>query len=248
MRNKILFLGLVGLIGCMSEIKTVETMDNDGLIVKNHSWGNYHWSDSDLNPTVGDNTKSAMWTGETAFYTDHWTSIGTPIQPVFSNKRRVKVSVVEGYSDQWLGLAQIWIKNGHISEGKVSLNTTLLSESRFTRSAALHVLCQELGHVWGLDHNRVDLNTCMNDCLTAATYDEWLTCLNNPSAELTNQHDAEQLNLIYSHADEESSSSGPNCDMFNNHPKCPSGTPGNMGTWIDVHSTPVWGIKGDHHE
>ena len=51
------------------------------------------------------------------------------------------------------------------------------------------MLCQELGHILALDHNRAAPDTCMNDTATLG------------SATAPNVHDAEQLSAIYNHTD-----------------------------------------------
>lgn len=208
-----------------------------------HAWGTYHWASDDLTPTVSDRTRNAALTGATALDVAHWASLGTPIQPSMSARRQAPVTVVEGFSNDWLGLAQIWIEDGHIVKGKVSLNTTfLLGDPRFMPEATAHVLCQEMGHIWGLGHNRNDLDTCMNDCATAVTEADWLACLNHPDGVNTNAHDVEQLLLAYDGHDDGSTGGtdprtgggGPDCDERPTHPRCRS------GMWVTVHSTPIW--------
>jgi hypothetical protein len=54
-----------------------------------------------------------------------------------------------------------------------------------------HVMCQEIGHDFGLAHqdeSGADLNTCM----------DYANALDNPSP---NQHDYDQLQTIYAHLD-----------------------------------------------
>lgn len=233
---------VVGLIGCGENTDTTGFYTGQGVL-KNHSWNDYHWGD--LTPTVTDNTRAAMWSGQTELYVNHWAGLGTPIQPQMTTSKKAEVAVVEGFSNDWLGLAQIYLQNGHIVKGKVSLNTTLLSDSAYAPEAAAHVLCQELGHIWGLDHNRDALDTCMNDCVTQPTYVEWMACLNTPAGEFTNDHDTEELLSIYGHTDTvedagTSSPGGPDCNAKPNHPRC-----GASG-WVVVHETPVYGHDENH--
>jgi hypothetical protein len=255
MKKLYLILVLVlTIIGCAQNSSNDEC--SDLLVQKSHAWNTYHWKD--LNPAVADNTRNFMWTGEVPFYVEHWASLETPIQPIMSSKRRADVSVVEANSNDWLGLAQIWISSGHIVEGKVLLNTNVLTQSRFSQAAAQHVLCQEIGHIWGLGHNRNDLDTCMNDCLDAPTYDDWLYCLNHPEGVDTNAHDIEQLLLQYDHVHENPDDggnsmpeNGPDCNANPNHPSCKNKNDllqcDMEDRWITIHATPIWTENDGHN-
>jgi hypothetical protein len=248
---KIWIYGLlaVAMVGCVAETESVAFSQN-----ALHAWSTYHWASDNLTPSVFDKTRSSELTGETALSVAHWASLATPIQPQMSSRRQAPVTVVEGFSNDWLGLAQIWIEDGHIVKGKVSMNTTfLLGDPRFTFEATVHVLCQELGHIWGLGHNRDELDTCMNDCLTATTEAEWLACLNHPDGVDTNAHDVEQLLLAYDGHDDGTTGGsdpgpggGPDCDERPTHPRCRN------GTWVTVHTTPLWSpdlvVHEDDHE
>ncbi len=185
-----------------------------------HTWSVYHWPTEKLSPTVVDLTRSGLY--DVSAGVVEWSDLGTPIQPVVSTKRKSDVTVKKGFSPQWLGLARIYIDaEGHITKGEVQLNTTLLEP--YGPEVADHVLCQELGHIWGLDHNRVELDTCMNDT----------SALSN-TAPYPNLHDAEQLNLMYGHTDAvppptDDGGGGPPCSKKPDHPNCRA-----VG-WITVH-------------
>jgi len=152
-----------------------------------HSWGGYHWRSDHLSPTVYNKTPSTLY--DVSGTVLKWSSLNTPIQPAMSLDRKADISVSESSSIFWLGIATIYLdSSGHIVKGDVKLNTRLLK--KYSPAVAAHVLCQELGHIWGLDHNEVDTDTCMND-LTAVS-SPWL---------YPNAHDTEELNLIYNHTD-----------------------------------------------
>ena len=94
-----------------------------------------------------------------------------------------------GYNG-WLGVAQIWVSDGHITQGTAKVNDSYLDSSRYTTVAKQHVLCQEVGHTFGLDHTSEDGSddqTCM----------DYADAFDNPH---TNEHDNEQINAIYAHA------------------------------------------------
>ncbi len=72
------------------------------------------------------------------------------------------------------------------------MNDSYLASSSYNETNRQHVICQEIGHDWGLGHQDetgADLNTCM----------DYSHKLDNPDP---NSHDYEQLETIYkSHTD-----------------------------------------------
>lgn len=80
---------------------------------------------------------------------------------VFDGPGKGQITVTSGRSMLWLGRAQIWVDgSGHITKGQVKINTTLLAS--YGDAATKHVLCQELGHVFGLTHDYNNAS-CMDD-------------------------------------------------------------------------------------
>jgi hypothetical protein len=194
-----------------------------------HSWSVYHWPGNNLSPTVVDKTSSSLYDVPAGVL--EWSDLGTPIQPTLTNSNKGNITVTESFSPFWLGLARIFLDDtGHITKGEVKLNTKLLES--YGPNAADHVLCQEIGHVLGLDHNRDGAtggtpdNSCMNDVGHLGAYTS------------PNVHDIEQLLAIYNHTDvveggdEGGSGGGPPCDKNPSHPKCQTGN----GHWITVHT------------
>ena len=197
-----------------------------------HSWNGYHWPSGNLAPTVVDDTSSSLYNVPAGVM--EWANLGTPIQPALTTANKGDITVREAFSPFWLGLARIFVEDGHITKGEVKLNTRLLNN--YGADAADHVLCQELGHVLGLDHNPDGAtggtpdNTCMNGA-------EHLGDYTSP-----NSHDTDQLNLIYNHTDvtdgggdDGGGGGGPPCDRNPDHPRCASGN----GVWITVHVFPA---------
>ncbi|RLC57659.1 MAG: hypothetical protein DRI30_03875, partial [Chloroflexi bacterium] len=195
-----------------------------------HSWGGYHWAGNKLEPTVGDRTSSSLY--DVSAGVTEWADLGSPIQPTMAKGKKGNITVTEAYSPYWLGLAQIFInEEGHITKGAVKLNTVLLQN--YPAAAADHVLCQELGHLLGLDHNRANDaspgdDTCMNDQVPLLT-----TQYTTPNA-----HDLVQLNAIYGHTDGSTGDGGGGggggggCPPGKpNHPKCA----GSASGWVTVH-------------
>ncbi len=196
-----------------------------------HSWNGYHWPGDNLSPTVVDKTSSDLYQVGPAV--QEWAALSTPIQPEMATSSKGNITVTEAFSPFWLGLARIFVEDGHITKGEVKLNTRLLNS--YPDVAADHVLCQEIGHVLGLNHNRVDDSspddaTCMNDSLAT------LGLYTSP-----NTHDTQQLNLIYlGHADATGGSTddgggGPDCSKNSKAKQCRSGN----GFWITVHVFPA---------
>lgn len=176
-----------------------------------HSWGGYHWARTS-NPftlKLGDNVSSA-WDAYLAGARDDWSiptsgtadllelaTVAGSTNPKNCRavKGRVEVCNASYGNNGWLGLASISITGKHITQGAVKLNDTYFNTAKYNTSAwrAL-VMCQEIGHTFGLDHqdesfSNTNLNTCMD-------------YTNSPeSNQEPNSHDYEQLVTIYTHLD-----------------------------------------------
>lgn len=98
--------------------------------------------------------------------------------------------------NRWLGLAQIWMSGVHIVRGSARVNDTYFATASLDNpQARRHVLCQELGHCLGLDHQTA--TSCMDD----------VNGLADPAYVSPNAHDDQQLGLIYAHLDATSTAS-----------------------------------------
>ena len=197
-----------------------------------HAWSVYHWPSDNLSPTVVDRTTTSPLYDVPAGVRE-WAKLGTSIQPEMAtaNKKgdiKIKESVIR--STSYLGLAGVYLDgDGHITRAEIVLNTRLMVElyGPDPRDIADHVLCQEIGHVLGLYHNRdgddtggSPDNTCMNDQGHLGEYTS------------PNSHDIDQLNDIYdghSEAISDGDEGGPDCSKNPNAKKCRN------GQWITVH-------------
>ncbi len=173
-----------------------------------HSWGGYHWART-ANPftvNVGDNvspawdayldTALADWSADTA---------GNPLnarkvagtsggRKCPARSGRVEVCNYTYGRNGWLGIASISIAGSHITAATTKLNDTYYSQSYYNKPAWRGmVVCQEVGHDWGLDHqdeSGADFHTCMDYA-------------SSPDADnmQPNLHDYEELSAIYFHLD-----------------------------------------------
>ena len=180
-----------------------------------HSWGGYHWAGNGSDITIKVNKAiTSQWATSVNAAIADWNSSNelTLINqnaPAGTNAK--KCSPIAGqilvcnsaYGNRgWLGIASIWLTNGHISQGTTKLNDSYFNTAQYNTPAwrAL-VACQEVGHDFGLDHQDEgfgppNLGTCMdytNDPDGGGAY--------GPSNEHPNTHDYQQLNTIYNHDD-----------------------------------------------
>jgi hypothetical protein len=190
-----------------------------------HSWGGYHWARK-ANPftlQLGDNL-STVWKGYLVTTQDNWNkSKDYGVDPVLQthivtgtiNPKRcaatngmVQVCNASYGNNGWLGVAQIWISGGHITQGTVKVNDTYFNTATYTKPEWRNlVMCQEVGHTFGLDHQdttftNTNLGTCMdytNNPLALSTYQP--NGLPQQDNELPDYHDYDELKIIYTHLD-----------------------------------------------
>jgi hypothetical protein len=177
------------------------------LTLGTHSWGGYHWArtsnpftlkvgdnvgslwDSVLNTTIGD------WSQSTVL---HLTKVAGAAKGKNCRPSTGRVEVCNGAygNNGWLGIAQIWVTGGvHITQGSVRLNDTYFNTSTYNTTAWRNlVMCQEVGHTLGLDHqdenfDNANLGTCMDYTSDPSTNQH------------PNKHDYDELEIIYAHLD-----------------------------------------------
>ncbi|MEK7117645.1 MAG: hypothetical protein AAB861_02615 [Patescibacteria group bacterium] len=175
-------------------------------VTANHLWGSYHWART-ANPfslKLGDNV-SFSWDAALATASSDWTqssALDTSVVATLSNKNcravsgRVEVCNKTYGNNGWLGLAQIWINSaGHITQGVAKMNDTYFNTAPYNTLAwKQFVMCQEVGHTLGLDHQDEDFdNPNLGTCMDYTS--------NPASNQHPNAHDYEQLALIYTHLD-----------------------------------------------
>ncbi len=174
-----------------------------------HSWGGYHWART-ANPftlKLGDNVSSnwdsylgrasSDWSASNILNTD--VALGQGGKNCKATPGRVEVCNRKYGNNGWLGIAQIWITGGeHITQGVTKMNDTYFTAQTYnTPSWKQMVMCQEVGHTLGLDHqdevfDNPNLGTCM----------DYTSSPDGPPSNLyPNAHDYEELGLIYNHLD-----------------------------------------------
>lgn len=182
-----------------------------GPAAATHSWGGYHWART-ANPftlSLGDNvgtawdfylrTTSTDWSKSSVLDTRVVTGAGGLRGSLFKQCNpvagRVEVCNAAYGSNGWLGIASIWASGTHITQGTVKLNDTYFITPGYNKPAWRNlVMCQEVAHTLGLDHqderfDNPNLNTCMD-------------YTNLPdSNQHPNAHDYDQLVTTYSHLD-----------------------------------------------
>jgi hypothetical protein len=173
-------------------------------VLANHSWNGYHWirTTAELTVPVGDNV-DPNWDGYLNTAITDWnksTVINSPKVPGSTTPRQCKavagtIQVCNANYGRtgWLGIASIWLSNGHISQGTTKLNDTYFAMAQYnTPTWKQLVTCQEVGHDYGLGHQDEDFNTDnTNSCMDYT---------NLPAGnEHPDAHDYDQLLSIYNH-------------------------------------------------
>jgi len=189
-----------------------------------HSWAGWHWERA-ANPAqlqLIDNTTdesgrlSQNWPVLLTGVVSDWTASSVldvtarPADVVQVATREtcapltgfIRTCNVDNPDLTWLGLAVVLndplAGDDHVVAASAMVNDNWFRTPLYDTTAARHVLCQEVGHTFGLDHqddSGADLNTCM----------DYADALDNPSP---NAHDYQQLEAIYSHLDGSGSGGG----------------------------------------
>ena len=173
--------------------------------IARHSWNNYHWkrTTQEISPPVGDNV-SSTWDSYLNVAIADWnqsTVINSPKvagsagDPAVCNPVANTIQVCNAAygATGWLGIAQIWLSGGHISQGTTKLNDTYFNTAQYnTPSWRALVTCQEIGHDYGLGHQDENFNT-----------DRTTSCMDYTNLPAGNEHpdahDYQQLLSIYNH-------------------------------------------------
>jgi hypothetical protein len=172
-----------------------------------HAWADYHWART-TNPftlQLGDNV-SGDWDRALTTASDDWsqsTILDTIVVSGLANPKncrattgRIEVCNSKYGNNGWLGLASISINSAHhITSGTAKMNDTYFTTAKYNTPAWRQlVMCQEIAHIFGLDHqdevfDNANLGTCMDYTSDPSTNQH------------PNQHDFDELVAIYTHHD-----------------------------------------------
>ena len=192
-----------------------------GSALANHSWNNYHWERSDLaNPVqlpTGDNV-DVRWDDYLVEAISDWNKSnvvhltkvtgGTSAKNCRPTAGRIEACNASYGNTGWLGIAQIWVSGSHITQAITKVNDSYFDTATYNTPAWRRlVMCQEIAHDFGLDHqdenhSNANLGSCMD-------------YTNDPDGPLSNehpnQHDYDQIATIYGHQDDGSGGGGSVC-------------------------------------
>jgi hypothetical protein len=212
------------------------TVGMTGTAFANHSWNGYHWArtSNPLALNLGSNV-TPDWTPYLTTASADWSVsnvLHTTIVAGSANRRCDATAGMDQVCNArygktgWLGLAQIWVDaNGHITQGTTKMNDTYFALAQYNNAnERQHVMCQEIGHTFGLAHQDTtgaSLGTCMDYSM-------------DPSSTHPNQHDYDELDLIYAHLDATSTAS-------------PASAPSNGKSGMDVSDRSQWGQLQEKH-
>ena len=178
-------------------------------VMASHSWGSYHWARTS-NPfalKTGDNVSGAWDTYLDEAISD-WSASsvldltkvagGTNPKNCRPTAGRIEVCNSKYGNNGWLGIAQIWASGDHITQAVSKLNDTYFARAQYNTPAWRRlVMCQEIAHDFGLDHQDEAFdNPNLGSCMDYTSDPD-----GPPSNEHPNQHDYDQLVTIYSHLD-----------------------------------------------
>ncbi|MGH9256432.1 MAG: hypothetical protein ACRD3C_17880 [Vicinamibacterales bacterium] len=208
-------------------------------VVADHSWGSYHWART-ANPftlKVGDNVSSvwdghldtaiADWNGSSVLALTKETGGVAKARNCRPTVGRIEVCSYRYGQNGWLGIAQIWISGDHITQAITKLNDTYFSTTTYNTPAWRDlVMCQEIGHDFGLDHQ--------DETFDNSNLDSCMDYTNNPESNRhPNAHDYEELEAIYAHFDSTTTAAAT---------KHPNGMPPAMGQ-IAFDTPAQWGRR-----
>lgn len=171
-----------------------------------HAWGPYHWGTTTGNVTKNiTSSLTSAWSGNLTTANTDWNVSShlqnTVVAGATDLTTRTNCAMISGGirvcnasygANGWAGLASINISGSHITQGTAKMNDTY--ESGAPAAERQGVMCQEVGHDFGLGHQdenftNPNLGTCMDYT------NNWTT------NQKPNQHDWDQLSLIYNHND-----------------------------------------------
>ena len=186
--------------------------------IASHSWSTYHWAGNGHDLALTVNTAiTPIWNASIGTAISDWNK-STELTLTARTAAGVNTKKCDPIAGQilvcndaygqrgWLGIASIWLSNGHIVQGTTKLNDSYFNSSFYNTPAwRAAVACQEIGHDFGLDHqdeafDNYNLGTCM-DYSRAPAGGVYNGFDYGPANVSPNAHDFQQLKTIYNHDD-----------------------------------------------
>jgi hypothetical protein len=212
-----------------------------GTALATHSWGNYHWARTS-NPftlKVGDNV-NANWDAYLDGAISDWsqsnvldlTKVAGGARPKNCRPRsgRIEACNARYGNTGWLGIAQIWASGSHITQATTKVNDTYFDTSTYNTPAWRRmVMCQEIAHDFGLDHQDESFsNGNLGSCMDYTSDPD-----GPPSNEHPNQHDYDQIATIYSHLDSSTTIASEPASLPGNAPPFSQASRANGSLYVD---------------
>ena len=207
----------------------------------NHQWGSYHWSNNGtgLTLTVKHTFRNAGdwiqwydealidWSGSTSPLTlsNGGAHTGTTSKKCDPISGQILVCADAYGFRGWLGIATIWANGDHITQGTTKLNDSYYATATYnTPEWRDMVMCQEIGHDFGLDHQDENFsNTNVGTCMDYTNEPSGGGSYGDPNLS-PNAHDYEMLNANSMYGSGHSDSGGGGGGTCNpRSPKCDSG-------------------------
>jgi hypothetical protein len=217
--------------------------------VAEHAWQNYHWERSSNPVTInlGNNVDPLKWGSHLVTAAEDWDFsrvLHTPIVAGNTKPRNCRATqgMVEVCSESygntgWLGVAQIWVSGGHIVQAITKVNDYYHDRPPYNSwSWKQLVLCQEIGHTFGLHHQNEDFNT--NQTNSCMEYTSTPAGNEHPDA-----HDYDMLEKIYDHLDGSTDNGGGGSGGGDCWPpgRCKNGQAPPPAFGIPLHDVSQWG-------